>query len=111
MPNTHERTRVYLDLTHVGRHVTGIERIAIELFEKAQFEGAEIVPVRAKGLVSLVLRQQLLFPLLALLHPKAIFVFPGFPPSPLMRLWRNRVVQACSGCKGGRLCPTFIQPD
>lgn len=86
------RQRVYLDLTHVGRHVTGIERIAIELFEKVDFENAEIVPVRARGLVSLIFKQQVLFPLLALFNPHARFVFPGFPPSPLMQLFRERVV-------------------
>lgn len=86
------RQRVYLDLTHVGRHVTGIERIAIELFEKVDFDDAEIVPVRAKGLLSLIIKQQLLFPLLALIHPRARFAFPGFPPSPLMQLCRERVI-------------------
>lgn len=86
------RQRVYLDLTHLGRHVTGIERIAIELFEKVDFDNADIVPVRANGLVSLILKQQVLFPLLALMHPHARFAFPGFPPSPLMALCRERVV-------------------
>lgn len=83
--------RVYLDLTHVGRHVTGLERIAIEQFEKVDFAGCEIVPVRAKGAVSMVLRQQLLLPLLALLHPSAHFVFPGFPPSPVFGFMGKRV--------------------
>ncbi len=83
--------RVYLDLTHVGRHVTGLERIAIEQFEKVDFAGCEIVPVRAKGVLSMVLRQQLLLPLLALLHPSAHFVFPGFPPSPVFGFMSKRV--------------------
>jgi glycosyltransferase involved in cell wall biosynthesis len=83
--------RVYLDLTHVGRHVTGLERIAIEQFEKVEFAGCEIVPVRAKGAVSMVLRQQFLLPLLALLNPSARFVFPGFPPSPVFGLLSSRV--------------------
>ncbi len=83
--------RVYLDLTHVGRHVTGLERIAIEQFEKVDFAGCEIVPVRAKGVLSMVLRQQLLLPLLALLRPSAHFVFPGFPPSPVFGFMSNRV--------------------
>lgn len=86
------RQRVYLDVTHVGRHVTGIERVAIELFEKFEFENAEIVPVRSNGLLSLILKQQLLFPLLALFNPSAKFAFPGFPPSPLMQFFRERVV-------------------
>lgn len=83
---------VYLDLTHLGRHVTGLERIAIELFEKRTFPGVELRTVRARGLLQLIVKQQLLFPLLALIHPRATFVFPGFPPSPVMSLWPGRVV-------------------
>lgn len=84
--------RVYLDLTHLGRHVTGIERIAIDLFEKAHFDNADMRAIRSTGLVSMILKQQLLIPLLALLNPRAAFVFPGFPPSPLMVLARRRVL-------------------
>ena len=91
-PDGSGQQRVYLDLTHVGRHVTGIERIAIELFEKVSFENTDLHPVRARGILAMILKQQLLFPLLALLHPSALFVFPGFPPSPLMVLCRHRVV-------------------
>lgn len=84
--------RVYLDLTHVGRHVTGLERIAIEQFEKVTFDDAEIVPVRAKGALSMVLKQQFLLPWLALTHPRAHFIFPGFPPSPVFALLARRVL-------------------
>jgi glycosyltransferase involved in cell wall biosynthesis len=86
------RQRIYLDFTHLGRHVTGIERVTIEQFEKVHFAGADVRPVRARGVVAMILRQQFLIPLLALLHPGALFVFPGFPPSPLMRLARGRAV-------------------
>ncbi|MCB1522170.1 MAG: glycosyltransferase [Hyphomicrobiaceae bacterium] len=91
-PPDRARPVVYLDLTHVGRHVTGLERIAIELFEKAHFANADIRPIRAANLVMLILKQQLLFPLLALINPRAHFIFPGFPPSPLMIAFRDRVV-------------------
>ncbi|MGD9784043.1 MAG: glycosyltransferase [Hyphomicrobiaceae bacterium] len=84
--------RVYLDLTHLGRHVTGLERIAIELFEKVNFAGAEVVPVRSRGIASMIVKQQVLLPLLALMHRDAHFAFPGFPPSPLMTLCPERVV-------------------
>lgn len=89
-PNQRER-RVYLDLTHVGRHVTGIERIAIELFEKVNFEGADVRPVRAGGTLSMIFKQQVVLPLLALIHPRAHFIFPGFPPAPWFVLCRNRI--------------------
>lgn len=85
--------RVYLDFTHLGRHVTGIERVTIEQFEKVTFPGADVRAVRARGIVSMILRQQILIPLLAIFNPNARFVFPGFPPSPLMRLVaRNRTI-------------------
>lgn len=86
-----DRQRVYLDLTHAGRHVTGLERISIEQFAQVSFTGAEIVPVRARGTLSMILRQQILLPALAVLHPSAQFVFPGFPPSPLFTLFSDRV--------------------
>ncbi|MBL8884914.1 MAG: glycosyltransferase [Hyphomicrobium sp.] len=85
------RQLVYLDLTHAGRHVTGLERISIEQFEQVSFTGARIVPVRARGVLSMILCQQLLLPLLALLKPSAQFVFPGFPPSPVFALIPHRV--------------------
>ena len=83
--------RVFIDLTHLGRHVTGIERVSIEQFERAWFANARVSAVRSSGLLSLIWRQQVILPLLALLHPKAMFVFPGFPPSPLFAFARNRV--------------------
>lgn len=84
--------RVYLDLTHLGRHVTGIERVSIEQFEKQHFRGAEVRPVRSRGVPGMILKQQIFLPLLALLRPHALFVFPGFPPSVLFALLRNRTV-------------------
>ncbi len=84
--------RVFIDLTHLGRHVTGIERISIEQFEKVDFENADVTAVRSNGTLSLIFKQQVWLPLLALLHPGAMFVFPGFPPSPLFVLAPRRVI-------------------
>ena len=92
MATTPEKRRVYLDLTHLGRHVTGIERVSIEQFEHVTFDGATLIPIRSSGVASMVLRQQFLLPLFALLHPGALFVFPGFPPSPFFSLIRRRVL-------------------
>jgi glycosyltransferase involved in cell wall biosynthesis len=85
-------TKVFIDLTHLGRHVTGIERVSIEQFESVDFAGADATHVRSRGIISMIWRQQVWLPLLALLNPGATFVFPGFPPSPLFALARNRVV-------------------
>ncbi len=87
-----ERPVVFIDFSHLGRHVTGIERVTIELFEKVAFPGADVRPVRAKGTLGMVFTQQIVLPLKALLHPRARFVFPGFPPSPLFVLARERVI-------------------
>ncbi len=84
--------RVYIDLTHLGRHVTGIERVSIEQFEQVRFKGADVRHVRARGVPMMILKQQLILPLLAFLNPRAIFVFPGFPPSPVFRFCRERAV-------------------
>ena len=92
MPATNGKRRVYLDLTHLGRHVTGIERVSIEQFERVSFDDATLIPVRSSGVISMILRQQFLLPLYALLHPSALFVFPGFPPSPYFSLIRHRVL-------------------
>ncbi len=92
MAATTEKRRVYLDLTHLGRHVTGIERVSIEQFERVSFDEATLIPVRSSGVASMVVRQQFLLPLYALLHPSALFVFPGFPPSPFFSLIRRRVL-------------------
>jgi glycosyltransferase involved in cell wall biosynthesis len=83
---------VYVDLTHLGRHVTGIERVTIEQFERIRFRGADVRHVRARGLLGMIVAQQLLLPLLSLLYPRAVFVFPGFPPSPFFRHKAERVV-------------------
>jgi glycosyltransferase involved in cell wall biosynthesis len=88
---TSAKSLVFLDLTHVGRHVTGIERVAIEQFEKVDFEGAEIRTIKARGVATMILKQQILLPLLALVYPEARFIFPGFPPSPLFALCARRV--------------------
>ncbi len=91
-PLKRKPTRVYLDLTHLGRHVTGIERVSIEQFEKVCFDDADVMPVRSSGIAAMIFRQQVLLPWLAMTHPKALFVFPGFPPSPLFTLFRRRAI-------------------
>jgi glycosyltransferase involved in cell wall biosynthesis len=83
---------VFIDLTHLGRHVTGIERVSIEQFEKVTFANANVRHVRSNGILSMIWRQQIWLPLLALFYPKAVFVFPGFPPSPVFTLIAHRVV-------------------
>ncbi len=90
--------KLYIDLTHLGRHVTGLERISIDLFEKSEFGDFRLVPVRTPALpgplapIGMIVMQQLWLPLLAIFNRRSLFVFPGFPPSPIFALMPDRTV-------------------
>jgi len=86
------RQQVFIDLTHLGRHVTGLERVSIEQFQNMDFADADVRYVTANGIASMIWHQQVVLPLLALLNPRATFVFPGFPPAPMFALMPSRVV-------------------
>ena len=82
---------VYADHTHLGRHVTGLERITIELFAANSLSPIDIVPVTAGGTARMVAAQT--FGLAArLLDPSAVLLCPGFPPSPLLLPFADRVI-------------------
>ena len=40
---------VYVDHTHLGRHVTGLERITTEQFSSHSLAPIELTPVTARG--------------------------------------------------------------
>lgn len=82
---------VYVDHTHLGRHVTGLERITIELFSPASLAPLELTPVTANGTGNMVLTQTFGLPL-RLSDPSAILLCPGFPPSPLLLPFAGRIV-------------------
>ena len=48
---------IYVDNTHLGRHVTGLERITLELFSEAALAPLDVVPVKAQGLRQMVTTQ------------------------------------------------------
>ena len=75
---------IYVDNTHLGRHVTGLERITLELFSAAALAPLDVVPVRAQGLRQMLTTQTLGLPL-RLAASSSILLCPGFPPSPLLR--------------------------
>ncbi|MDO9426424.1 MAG: glycosyltransferase [Methylobacterium sp.] len=75
--------RVYLDLTNLRGHVTGIERIALDLFAPENLAPHAVRPVRSRSLPGMVLTQHVGLPARALADRSALFVFPGFPPGPL----------------------------
>lgn len=82
---------IYVDHTHLGRHVTGLERVTLELFSPAALAPLEIVPVSARGTPGMVFAQTVQLPLL-LATSRSILLCPGFPPSPLLRPFADRVL-------------------
>ena len=45
---------IYVDHTHLGRHVTGLERITLELFSPAALAPLPVVPVKASGTAKMI---------------------------------------------------------
>ncbi len=83
---------LYIDHTHLGRTITGVERVAIDLFDPAGFRPHAAQAVRSRGLASMVLRQQVSFLAKGLADPGSLALFPGFPPSPLSCLLGRRCI-------------------
>jgi glycosyltransferase involved in cell wall biosynthesis len=82
-----------IDYTHVGRRETGIERVTRELFSADAFSDIPIRLYRAPaGRLWVLAAQMMGLPLSALFRPRDVFVFPGFPPSPLLAFARGRSV-------------------
>ena len=82
---------IYVDHTHLGRHVTGLERITLELFSAAALAPLEVVPVTAHGTRQMVTRQTFGLPL-RLAASGSVLLCPGFPPSPLLLPFASRVL-------------------
>lgn len=82
---------VYVDHTHLGRHVTGLERITLELFSPKALAPLDIVPVTARGTARMVATQTFGLPL-RLVQSSSILLCPGFPPSPLLWPFASRVI-------------------
>jgi glycosyltransferase involved in cell wall biosynthesis len=82
---------IYVDHTHLGRHVTGLERITLELFSPAALAPLDIKPVTARGTRQMVTTQTLGLPM-RMAATSSILLCPGFPPSPLLRPFASRVL-------------------
>jgi glycosyltransferase involved in cell wall biosynthesis len=82
---------IYVDHTHLGRHVTGLERITLELFSAAALAPLDVVPVTSRGTRQMVTTQTLGLPM-RLATSSSILLCPGFPPSPLLRPFASRVL-------------------
>lgn len=75
--------RVHVDHTHIRGHVTGIERVALDLFAPEKLAPHEVRPVRSRSLAGMIASQQLGLPARGLADRSGVVVFPGFPPGPL----------------------------
>jgi glycosyltransferase involved in cell wall biosynthesis len=84
--------RVYVDHTHLGRAVTGLERITQELFSPSALAPLEAVPVTARGTAAMILTQTIGLPARLARSRASILLCPGFPPSPLLLPFGARVV-------------------
>ena len=82
---------IYIDHTHLGRHVTGLERITQELFSQEALAPLETVPVTSQGTAQMIATQTFGLPL-KLAASSSILLCPGFPPSPLLLPFAKRVL-------------------
>ncbi len=93
--NTHsaeKNVEIYVDHTHLGRHVTGLERITQELFSGDALSPLKLVPIRASGTADLVFRQNIVLPAKLALDRQALMLCPGFPPSFALSRFGGRVI-------------------
>ena len=82
-----------IDFSHVGRRNTGIERVTRELFSADALLGVRIRHFKAPSRrIFVLLAQLIVFPIIALLRRRDVFVFPGFPPSPFFCFASERCV-------------------
>lgn len=82
---------IYVDHTHLGRHVTGLERITLELFSPEALAPLPVVPITASGTAQMIATQTLGLPI-RLATSASLLLCPGFPPTPLLRPFAARVL-------------------
>lgn len=84
---------IVIDRTHLGRRATGIERITRDLFSDESLAPLRVRGTRmGAGRLRTLIRQTILNPADAVLRPRSVWVFPGFPPSPAFRALSDRSV-------------------
>ena len=82
--------RIYVDQTHLRGHVTGIERVARDLFAAERLKPHAVRLLRSGSLPGMIAEQQFGLPLRGLADRSALFLMPGFPPGPLCALLGER---------------------
>ena len=86
------RSRVLVDHTHCGRHVTGLERITLELFSEQALAPLNVEIVRAGSRAAMMAQQTFGLPARLMADPSALLLCPGFPPSLLTAPFGARVL-------------------
>jgi glycosyltransferase involved in cell wall biosynthesis len=72
--------------------VTGIERITLQLFSPTALSPLDVVPISAGRMKQMLLRQTFYLPACLARTPSSVLLCPGFPPTPLLQLFRDRVI-------------------
>lgn len=83
--------QLIVDRTHCGRHVTGLERITLELFSDEALAPFAVEGVTAASRTQMTLRQTFLLPALAA-RRDALILTPGFPPTVALTMFGARVL-------------------
>ena len=82
-----------IDWTHMGRRASGIERVTAELFSQSSLAPLRVaLRTSSGGRTAMILKQMLTLPLQAYRSPKSVWIFPGYPPSPAFRYFRERTI-------------------
>jgi len=85
--------QLIVDWTHVRRRASGLERISCALFSPAALAPLSVRTEEAgRGRLSMAARQMIVLPAAAVTTPHSVWVFPGYPPSPLFSLLRERAI-------------------
>jgi glycosyltransferase involved in cell wall biosynthesis len=91
-PSKKQSAVLYVDHTHLGRHVTGLERITLELFSADALAPLTLTPLTASGTADLIWRQNFVLPAKLAANKKALMLCPGFPPSFALSRFGHRVI-------------------
>ncbi|HUG61515.1 MAG TPA: glycosyltransferase [Methylomirabilota bacterium] len=86
------RARILVDHTHLGRTVTGLERITLDLFAGETLAPLALEAVRGGSTARMIAEQQAGLAARLAADRRAILLCPGFPPSVPVSLLGRRVV-------------------
>ncbi len=90
---------LFVDHTHLGRTVTGLERIALDLFSGDALAPLVLEPIVGGSSRRMIIGQQAVIPAHLAANRKAVVLCPGFPPSiPATLIGGRRVVPYIHDC-------------